>query len=128
MKQDSLPDFYSTQSSQNALTEKETRELIDKQLRLVGWEADTSKLRYSNGTRPVKGRNIAIAEWPIDSDVVDGGAADYALFIGENLVGFIEAKKWGKDVASEIDFQGKEYARCVRLSRSKRNPAFGGWI
>lgn len=114
MKQDSLPDFYSTQSSQNALTEKETRELIDKQLRLVGWEADTSKLRYSNGTRPVKGRNIAIAEWPVDSDVVDGGAADYALFIGENLVGFIEAKKWGKAVASEIDFQGKEYARCVR--------------
>lgn len=114
MKQDSLPDFYSTQSSQNALTEKETRGLIDKQLRLVGWEADTSKLRYSNGTRPVKGRNIAIAEWPVDSDVVDGGAADYALFIGENLVGFIEAKKWGKDVASEIDFQGKEYARCVR--------------
>lgn len=114
MKQDSLPDFYSTQSPQTELTEKETRELIDKQLRQVGWEADTKELRYSNGTRPAKGRNIAIAEWPVDSDVVDGGAADYALFIGEKLVGFIEAKKWGKDVASEIDFQGKEYARCVR--------------
>lgn len=114
MKQDSLPDFYSTQSPQTELTEKETRELIDKQLRQVGWEADTKVLRYSNGTRPAKGRNIAIAEWPVDSDVVDGGAADYALFIGEKLVGFIEAKKWGKDVASEIDFQGKEYARCVR--------------
>ena len=114
MKQDALPDFYSTQSSQNELTEKETRELIDKQLRQVGWEADTKALRYSNGTRPAKGRNIAIAEWPVDSDVVDGGAADYALFIGEKLVGFIEAKKWGKDVASEIDFQGKEYARSVR--------------
>lgn len=114
MKQDALSDFYSTQSSQNELTEKETRELIDKQLRQVGWEADTKALRYSNGTRPAKGRNIAIAEWPVDSDVVDGGAADYALFIGEKLVGFIEAKKWGKDVASEIDFQGKEYARSVR--------------
>lgn len=88
--------------------------MIDQQLRQVGWEADTDTLRYSNGVRPAKGRNIAIAEWPVVSDVVDGGAADYALFIGESLVGFIEAKKWGKDVASEIDFQGKEYARCVR--------------
>ncbi len=113
--QDSLPDFYSTQSSQNELAEKETRELIDKLLRQVGWEADTKALRYSNGIRPAKGRNIAIAEWPVDSDVVDGGAADYALFIGEKLVCFIEAKKWGKDVASEIDFQGKEYARSVHL-------------
>jgi len=114
MRQDSLPDVYFPQSARDALTEKETRELIDAQLRQAGWEADTGSLRHSNGTRPAKGRNMAIAEWPVDSDVVDGGTADYALFIGEKLVGFIEAKKWGKDVASEIDFQGKEYARCVR--------------
>lgn len=44
------------------MTESETRALIDKQLRQVSWEADTNNLRYSKGTRPVNGRNIAIAE------------------------------------------------------------------
>lgn len=44
------------------LNEAQTRELIDEQLRKVGWEADTNNLRYSKGTRPEKGRNIAIAE------------------------------------------------------------------
>lgn len=51
------------------LSEKETRFLIDEQLRKVGWEADTVKLRYSKDTRPQKGRNIAIAEWPTDSAI-----------------------------------------------------------
>ena len=37
-------------------SEAETRYLIDEQLRKVGWEADTEKLRYSKGTRPEKGR------------------------------------------------------------------------
>lgn len=44
------------------MNESETRALIDKQLRQVSWEADTNNLRYSKGTRPVNGRNIAIAE------------------------------------------------------------------
>ena len=125
MKEDSFLDSYSGQFARNELTEKETRELIDKQLRQVGWEANTKELRYSNGTRPAKGRNMAIAEWPVDSDVVDGGAADYALFVEEKLVGFIEAKKSGKDVASEIDFQGKEYARSVR--RCDYSLCIGEW-
>ncbi len=115
MKQDDTqPQTDFIQPTQKELTERETRVLIDKQLRQVGWEADTDRLRFAKGTRPSKGRNMAIAEWPVDSDVVDGGAADYALFVGEQLVGFIEAKKWGKDVAAELDYQGKEYARCVR--------------
>lgn len=104
--------------SQSPKNEKETRALIDKQLRQVGWEADTDNLRYSKGVRPQKGRNLAISEWPVDSALVDGGAADYALFVGKSLVGFIEAKKWGKDVASELDYQGKEYARSVRSEDS----------
>lgn len=48
------------------LSEAQTRELIDEQLRKVGWEADTRELRYSKGTRPTKGKNLAIAEWPTD--------------------------------------------------------------
>ena len=67
--------------------ESETRKIIDEQLRKVGWDADTENLRYSNGTRPQKGRNIAIAEWQTDS-----GFVDYALFVGMKMVATIEAK------------------------------------
>ncbi len=118
MKRIPLSKSDELQAPQCELNEKETRTLIDEQLRQVGWEADTNKLRYSKGTRPQKGRNLAISEWPVDSALVEGGSADYALFVGESLVGFIEAKKWGKDVASELDYQGKEYARSVRSEDS----------
>lgn len=63
-------------------TEAETRIIIDDQLRKYGWEVDTNKLRYSKGTRPQKGRNLAIAEFQTDSTVTKGGFADYALFAG----------------------------------------------
>lgn len=49
-------------ASKMQLSEEETRLLIDEQLRRVGWEADSAKLRFSKGTRPEKGRNLAIAE------------------------------------------------------------------
>jgi hypothetical protein len=62
------------------LDEAATRGLIDEQLRSAGWEADTVNLRYAKGARPVKGRNLAIAEWPTAS-----GPADYALFAGLTL-------------------------------------------
>ena len=45
------------------LDEAATRQLIDKQLRQAGWEADTPTLRYGKGARPQKNRNLAIAEW-----------------------------------------------------------------
>jgi type I restriction enzyme, R subunit len=64
------------------LDEASTRALIDQQLRDSGWEADTKMLRYASGVRPLKGRNLAIAEWPTAS-----GPADYALFAGLTLVG-----------------------------------------
>jgi type I restriction enzyme R subunit len=53
-----------TAASQVQLDEGETRRIIDQQLRQAGWEADTQVLRYSKGTRPQRGRNLAIAEWP----------------------------------------------------------------
>ena len=58
------------------MNESETRALIDEQLRKVGWEVDTKNLRYSKGTRPEKGRNIAIAEWKTNSEVGDNGFVD----------------------------------------------------
>ena len=74
-----------TASESMELSEAETRYLIDEQLRKFGWEADTNNLRYSKGTRPQKGRNLAIAEWPTDSTVGKNGYADYALFVGLKL-------------------------------------------
>ena len=95
-------------ASQRLRSEAETRFLIDQQLRQVGWEADTQNLRYSQGTRPVNGRNIAIAEWPTNSTVGNRGRVDYALFIGLQMVGVIEAKAEHKDIPSVIDYQGKD--------------------
>jgi type I restriction enzyme, R subunit len=94
------------------LSEAETRELIDEQLRAAGWEADTAHLRFANGTRPQKGRNLAIAEWRLG-----GKLADYALFIGNRLVGLIEAKKRQADVISDLE-QAKEYARLAAEEHS----------
>lgn len=99
------------------LTEAETRELIDEQLRQVGWECDTNVLNQKlNGTKPQKGHNMAIAEWQTDSKVYNHGYADYALFIGEKLVAVIEAKAEHKDIPCVIDGQCKEYAELIKDS------------
>ncbi|MBR1695695.1 MAG: type I restriction-modification system endonuclease, partial [Selenomonas sp.] len=105
-------------SNQRYKSEAETRVLIDEQLRQVGWEADTENLRYSKGTRPQKGRCLAIAEWPTDSVSGKGGFADYALFIDLQLVAIIEAKAEHKDVAAVIDGQCKEYPKHIKNQHS----------
>ena len=55
-----------TAATQVQIDEAETRRIIDEQLRQAGWEADTQTLRYSQGARPQRGRNLAIAEWPCE--------------------------------------------------------------
>lgn len=106
-------------------SEAETRYLIDEQLRKVGWEVDTEKLRYSKGTRPAKGHNIAIAEWPTDSTVGNKGYVDYALFVGTQLVATVEAKAIHKDIPSVIDYQCKDYSRNIRAEDAKYQ--IGSW-
>ena len=101
------------------LSEAETRIIIDDQLRKYGWEVDTNNLRYSKGTRPQKGRNLAIAEFPTDSTVTKGGYADYALFVGLKLVAIIEAKKASVDIPSVIDYQCKDYARMIKAEHNE---------
>ena len=91
------------------LSEAETRQLIDAQLCEAGWQADTEHLRYSKGTRPEKGKNLAIAEWPTDK-----GFADYALFFGLQLVGIVEAKAKHKDISSILSNQCKDYATHIK--------------
>lgn len=96
------------------ISEDETRFFIDEQLRRVGWTVDTKELQYSKGARPQKGINQAIAEWPTDSKVSKTGYADYALFMGLQLVGIIEAKKAMSDIPSVIDYQCKDYSKCIK--------------
>jgi len=112
-------------SSMMNWTEAQTRCLIDEQLQKAGWEADTKNLRFSKGTRPVKGRNIAIAEWPTDSAFYKNGYVDYAFFIGEKLVAVMDAKKASEDVASTIDVQVKDYATHIKAEDLKYT--VGAW-
>ncbi|RKD90424.1 type I restriction-modification system endonuclease [Mangrovibacterium diazotrophicum] len=102
------------------MSEAETRELIDEQLRLAGWEVDTSTLNYKlNGTTPVKGRNLAIAEWKVGSKW-----ADYALFVGTDLYGIVEAKKYSQDISTNLH-QSKIYAELAEETNQAR--LLGKW-
>ena len=112
-------------ASQRQKSEAETRYMIDEQLRQVGWEANTEEIRYSKDSRPAKGHNMAIAEWPTDSTVGKKGYADYALFVGLQLVAIIEAKAEHKDIPSVLDYQGKEYPRNIRAEDAKYQ--IGAW-
>ena len=85
--------------------EASTRVLIDEQLRCAGWECDSERYTYANGTRPHKTRYIAISEWPTAS-----GPADYALFCGMTCVAIVEAKRLKKDVPAVLQ-QTKRYSR-----------------
>lgn len=87
------------------LDEQATRALIDQQLRDRGWQVNSIDQRFSKGTRPVKGQNMAIAEWPTQS-----GPADYALFVGETCVGIVEAKRYRKNISAAVD-QAERYSK-----------------
>ena len=92
------------------LDESATRLLIDDQLRQAGWLADSENLRYSKGTRPEKGKNMAIAEWPTES-----GPADYVLFVGLTPMAPIEAKRKNVNVSASL-VQAKRYSRGFKPS------------
>ncbi len=103
-----------------AKSEAETRDLIDEQLRQAGWECDTQLLNFKiNKTLPEKGKNKAIAEWKCGSKW-----ADYALFVGLELYGIVEAKKYATDISTNLD-QSKMYASLVQ-SNTKFN-FLGEW-
>lgn len=100
-----------TAATQVQLDEGETRRIIDEQLRQAGWEADTTTLRYSKGTRPQRGRNMAIAEWPCE-----GYSADYVLFEGLKPMAVVEAKRKNVDVSGALQ-QAKRYSRTFSPSQ-----------
>ena len=90
------------------MSEAQTRELIDEMLRRAGWEVNTSLFNFkTHKTLPQKGKNRAIAEWPAGPLW-----ADYALFIGTDLYGFVEAKRYAQDISTDLR-QTKIYAEKV---------------
>jgi type I restriction enzyme R subunit len=99
------------------LDEADTRRLIDAQLRDRKWEADSEQLTYAKGARPVRGRNMAIAEWPTAT-----GPADYALFVGTTLVAVVEAKRQRKNVSAALG-QSERYSKGIK---STDTVAFAG--
>ncbi len=102
------------------IDEAATRSIIDRQLRDLGWEVDSKEIRFANGVRPIRGRNMAIAEWPTAS-----GPADYALFIGTVCVGVVEAKRQRKNVSAAID-QAERYSKGFYF-KDGAEPAAGPW-
>jgi type I restriction enzyme, R subunit len=102
------------------LDEAETRRIIDQQLRQAGWTVDSATLRYSEGTRPEKGKNLAIAEWPTAN-----GPADYVLFVGLTPVAAVEAKRKNIDVSSALQ-QAKRYSRGFSATGGIQSPG-GPW-
>lgn len=96
-------------ANQINLDEADTRVLIDQQLRDAGWEVDTKTLRFAAGSRPMKGRNRAISEWPTAS-----GPTDYALFCGMALVGTVEAKRQNRNVM-EVLRQAERYSGGIKM-------------
>lgn len=111
----------SESSSKNIdLDEAETRELIDAQLRLAGWEANTREINFKlKKSLPQRGKNIAIAEWKVGDKW-----ADYALFIGTDLYAIVEAKKWGQDISTDLR-QSKIYASL--LAEENHAKLLGEW-
>lgn len=87
------------------LDEAETRKIIDSQLQEAGWLADSVELRYAKGTRPEKGKNLAIAEWPTEH-----GPVDYVLFVGLVPLAVVEAKRQAVNVSGTLQ-QAQRYSR-----------------
>lgn len=107
-------------ASKIEMSEAETRTLIDEQLKQAGWEVDTNSINFKkNKTLPQRGKNIAIAEWPCGEKW-----ADYALFVGFELYGIVEAKKYASDISTDLQ-QAKIYAE--RLSQQHEATLLGSW-
>ncbi len=103
------------------LDEALTRILIDQQLIDAGWQADSEALTYQNGTRPEKGKNLAIAEWPTQHQSKNG-RADYVLFSGLTPIAVVEAKRENTNVAGKIP-QAERYSKGFKIT----SPLISAW-
>ena len=91
--------------------EQKTRRDIDKKLRECGWAIQNFK-----DFNPNESLGIAIREYPTDT-----GPVDYALFIGKQPVGVIEAKKDG-EILSNHEEQTEDYAKSKLKWQIREEP------
>jgi len=112
-------------SEEIELDEAATRKLIDRQLRDAGWEVDSETLTFEKGVRPTRGKNLAIAEWPTNTNGKEGWA-DYVLFAGLTVLGVVEAKRKYKDVSGVIQ-QAKRYAEGYVIQADESLPEGSPW-
>jgi len=109
------------------LDEKDTRKLIDAQLRDAGWQADSGNLTYNSGVRPQKGKNLAIAEWPTKHpETGKCNWADYVLFVGLTPVATVEAKRRRKDVSAALK-QAQRYSKGYVIKSEEKLPEESPW-
>lgn len=84
------------------LTEAQVREKVDRMLADAGWTVQDMA-----GLNPAASLGVAVREFPLGR-----GFADYALYVGEKLVGVVEAKREGV-VLSDAERQSDRYASAV---------------
>jgi type I restriction enzyme R subunit len=107
------------------LDEAATRKIIDRQLRDAGWEVDSETLTFEKGVRPLRGKNLAIAEWPTRANGKEGWA-DYVLFAGLTVVGVVEAKRKYTDIPAVIE-QAKRYSEGYLIQGDESLPVGSPW-
>ena len=112
-----LVEAANTAAATLKLSEADTRKIIDAQLAAAGWSVDSVHQTFAKGARPQRGKNLAIAEWPTET-----GPADYALFIGLQPAGLVEAKRKHLDVSAALQ-QPKRYSRGFNPSPETELPA-----
>ncbi|PQA75803.1 type I restriction-modification system endonuclease [Rhodoferax sp. TS-BS-61-7] len=105
-------------AQQVQMDEAATRLLIDQLLIDAGWDANTVHSTHAKGSRPEKGKNKAIAEWPTQGKQ----SADYILFAGLTPIAAVEAKRLNTNVAGKIP-QAERYARGMQLA-AEHQPAW----
>jgi type I restriction enzyme, R subunit len=93
------------------LTEAEVRERIDKMLGRAGWD-----VQNPHATNLFAADGVAVREVPTAA-----GVADYLLYVGQKLVGVIEAKREGK-ILSPVEAQSARYAESLTASQQ-----FAAW-
>ena len=93
-------------SSANRTPEQAARDEIDRILSQAGWVVqDNKKVDFSAGL------GIAVREYPTDV-----GPADYALFVGREPVGVVEAKpeSWGQRITTVEEQSGRYAAASLK--------------
>ncbi|NOU67496.1 DUF4145 domain-containing protein [Paenibacillus sp. LMG 31461] len=92
------------------MTEEDSQKLVGEQLSRLGWYCPTEN--YQEGARPREGINTAISKWPLNKKYT----ADYALFLGNKLVAYIDTKSQGRDL----------YSQLGRIIRNAKNVTYTG--